>query len=237
MSFPENVQPIDKKSTFRFRCHTKVQCFNECCRELELALTPYDVLRLREGLNLSSAEFLDRHAIVEFTENHPYPFVYLGMVDDGRASCPFVAEQGCLVYHERPGACRTYPVGRGASMLKDKQVNLKYVLIREPHCLGFNDQQEQTIEEWEKDQEIILYNKYNDQLMSLTQHPMLRRGMQLSKEQADLFITALYDLDTFRKDPLFLDYMHKKNPKSGDSFDNIVILENAIEILSKELFK
>lgn len=237
MSSPENVLPLGKEESFRFRCHPEVACFNECCRELELALTPYDVLRLCEKLNVSSAEFMDRHALIEFTDNHQFPTVYLGMVDDGRASCPFVTAAGCLVYQNRPGACRTYPVARGAAMGKGREIMQKYLLIREQHCLGHDDPQEQTIEEWEKDQEIKRYNHFNDMVMALTQHPKLRRGMTLSPEQTDLFISALYHLDTFRKNALFLDNIKLQQPQDDKTIDATLVLESAIAILAIEFFK
>ncbi len=33
--------------TFRFRCHPDIGCFNRCCRNLNLFLYPYDLIRLR----------------------------------------------------------------------------------------------------------------------------------------------------------------------------------------------
>ena len=42
---------------FTFACHPEVPCFNQCCRRLNLVLTPYDVLRLKNHLGMSSEEF------------------------------------------------------------------------------------------------------------------------------------------------------------------------------------
>ncbi|MCA1766096.1 MAG: YkgJ family cysteine cluster protein, partial [Desulfobulbaceae bacterium] len=114
IGLPRNVRRLGDQETFRFSCHPGVPCFTECCRQLDLALSPYDVLRLRRGLGIPAAEFLDRYAVVEKSEEEPFPTVFLAMVDDGRAACPFVTERGCSVYQDRPGACRAYPVGRGA---------------------------------------------------------------------------------------------------------------------------
>ncbi len=50
---------IDPDTPFRFACNPGVACFNECCRDLNQFLTPYDVLRLKRGLGLSSRQFLD----------------------------------------------------------------------------------------------------------------------------------------------------------------------------------
>ena len=51
-------QPLVNK-TFRFRCHKGIRCFNECCADLKLALTPYDILRIKNRLGMGSGEFLD----------------------------------------------------------------------------------------------------------------------------------------------------------------------------------
>jgi hypothetical protein len=73
--------------------------------------------------------------------------------------------------------------------------------------------------------------------MALTQHPKMKRGMRLSQEQADLFITALYDPDSFRTSRLFLDQVSDNSAIDENYIDNTRILENAIEILVKEFFR
>ncbi len=237
MKLPDHVRPIEKEARFKFKCHAGLKCFTDCCRELELFLTPYDVLRLRKALKLNSSQFMNNHAIVEFDSDDQFPRVYLGMVDDGRASCPFVKSSGCILYTDRPGACRTYPVGRGAAMSQNKKIVAKYVLLKEPHCFGFDDVQDQTIDEWEKDQEIRLYNNYNDLLMSITQHPKIR-GNRLSQKQADLYIKTLYYLDDFREDlknsPPPADQLFNYNIDDILSKDTI-LLEYAIKWLSTKL--
>ena len=100
--------------SFTFACHPGVPCFTDCCRMLELALTPYDVLRLRKATGLTSRELLENYIITEQDPGEPFPRFYLTMVDDGRASCVFVSPQGCTVYPHRPSACRAYPLGRAA---------------------------------------------------------------------------------------------------------------------------
>src|SRR5210317_1000027 len=113
MQFPDNVTRLCGQKPFSFGCHPKVSCFTECCRELDLILTPYDVLRLCRELLIKPADFIERYVVEELDENGVFPVLYLGMVDDGRASCPFVSRDGCRVYNGRPGACRAYPIGRG----------------------------------------------------------------------------------------------------------------------------
>ncbi|MFW8601533.1 YkgJ family cysteine cluster protein [Desulfobacterota bacterium M19] len=194
---PEH-QPLKTDEVFRFHCHAGISCFTDCCRQLELALTPYDVLRLKKALGLTSDRFLEQYTVIEFEPEDLYPRVYLGMLDDGRASCPFVNAEGCQVYDDRPGACRTYPLGRGAS-LKAQGTEAIHILIREPHCHGFAEEQEQTLSQWQNNQNLREYNCYNDEMLAIINHPDLLAGRRMSRKQADDFILCLYDLDRFRK--------------------------------------
>ena len=53
---------LTQNETFNFRCHPDIECFNRCCRNLNLYLYPYDILRLKRSLNLDSDRFLERYA-------------------------------------------------------------------------------------------------------------------------------------------------------------------------------
>ncbi len=196
---PRNIDRISSKDTFTFSCHPGVKCFTNCCRQLELALTPYDVLRLRKALNLSSQALLDQYIIIEKEEEEIFPRFFLTMIDDGRASCVFVAEKGCSVYSDRPGACRAYPMGRAAMRTQEDTIEEFFVLIKEEHCRGFEETREQTPETYSQDQELDVYNYFNDKITTILQHEKIRQGMKLGKAQVDDFIFALYNLDRFRQ--------------------------------------
>ena len=197
---PEQFQPINSSEKFCFACHPGVPCFTECCRQLDLALTPYDVLRLKNRLQLHSGKFLEKYVIIEWEEGMIFPACYLTMVDDGRASCVFVTDKGCRVYEDRPGPCRAYPVGRGVSRGEDGTVAEQYVLVKEPHCSGFAEAPEQTAAKYFHDQGLAAYNRFNDPLMQLLQHPRIHAGFRPSRIQLDQFILALYNLDMFRQE-------------------------------------
>ena len=196
-TLPDFVRQLADNEKFTFRCHPGIDCFNECCRQLELALSPYDVLRLKQALGITSDEFLEKYGIVEETGESAYPAVYLTMVDDGRASCPFVTSRGCSIYEGRPGACRTYPVGRGVSLHDGGKQEL-YVLLTEPHCHGFIDEREQDIAQWNSDQGLESYNLFNDLLLPFLQHEKIRNGYRPDEAEKDLFLLALYNLDVLR---------------------------------------
>jgi len=193
------ILPLRHGDDFSFACHPGVPCFTECCRMLELVLTPYDVLRLKKGLGISSREFLERYAIIEYPTEIRFPQVYLTMVDDGRASCPFVDSSGCTVYKNRPGACRFYPVGRGASLDKDN-VQEQFVLLQEPHCKGFKEKNAQNLDEWAGSQEIKPYVHFNDLVMRLTQDKKMQLGITPDQKKLDTFLLALYNLDRLREE-------------------------------------
>ena len=72
MDFPENVTRLCGMKRFSFACHPDVACFTECCRMLDLALTPYDALRLSKHLKLSGSEFLDQYAVIEQEEGDSF---------------------------------------------------------------------------------------------------------------------------------------------------------------------
>jgi len=199
--FPEAVYRLRPDEEYSFDCHPGVPCFTECCRMLELALTPYDVLRLRRGTGLTSQQLHDQYIIEERGDRDMFPKYYLTMVDDGRASCAFVAADGCKVYQHRPGACRAYPLGRAAVRTRSGELKQHFVLLKEAHCKGFAEQRRQTPLQYAKEQGLTEYNVYNDALAALIQHENIRKGLFMpSDEQLRLYTLALYNIDVFRDD-------------------------------------
>lgn len=196
---PEYVHRIDKDGEFQFSCHKDVPCFTECCRMLELALTPYDALRLRIGTGQNSRELLDNYLIVEQDPGEPFPRVYLTMVDDGRASCIFVNKDGCRIYNHRPSACRTYPMGRAIIRENTSDLQEHFVLIKEKHCKGFTEKTPLTPILYTEDQQLERYNHFNDAVSVILQHEAIRKGLIPTKKQVELFLLALYDIDSFRE--------------------------------------
>ncbi|MDE7065194.1 MAG: YkgJ family cysteine cluster protein, partial [Desulfovibrionaceae bacterium] len=116
-AFLDALPELAEGETFVFACNESVPCFNRCCAELTLPLTPYDVLRLRRHMNnIDSEVFLQTYAEVRTFPETGFPLPLLKMQEGPGAPCPFVTPGGCSLYEDRPGACRTYPLGRGTKM-------------------------------------------------------------------------------------------------------------------------
>jgi Fe-S-cluster containining protein len=189
-----------KESSFKFRCHKDIPCFTECCARLNLLLTPYDVLRLKNRLGISSEEFLDTYTDMKVDERSPLPMVRLKMNTDEKRTCPFVTPEGCTLYEDRPGACRMYPVGRAALNPGGGQdTREKFFIVREDHCLGFQEEKNWTLEEWLANEGLEEYNAVNDHWMEIiTSGRSLGRGEEVRKK-IQMFYMASYNLDKFRE--------------------------------------
>lgn len=232
-----NTNRIDRGKAFVFACHPGVRCFTECCRLLELPLTPYDVLRLRKATGLTSEEVLEKYIICEQDPGEAFPRFFLTMVDDGRASCVFVGRDGCSVYEHRPGACRAYPLGRAVTRT-EKGCLEHFVILKESHCQGFLENTEQTPAQYCQDQGLIVYNRFNDAVIEILQHNAIRSGFLPSPRQVELFSLALYNLDTFRRmllndhvEHIFLDHNEKMQLQDDEN-----LLTFGITILHKLIF-
>ena len=235
---PEYVTRLDGRETFTFACHSGVRCFTDCCRMLELALTPYDVLRLRKATGLTSRELLEHYIISEQDPGEPFPRFYLTMVDDGRASCVFVSPEGCTVYPHRPSACRAYPLGRAAVRTGNGTILEHFVIMKETHCRGFLEATQQTPLLYSIDQELTVYNTFNDAVVQILQHDAIRQGLIPSRKDIELFTLALYDLDTFRQ-MLMEDKVEStilSQPEKDRLQEDEELLLFAIELLKRQLF-
>ena len=126
--------PIVKEDTFCFSCSPDVPCFNECCRNLNQFLTPYDILRLKNHFGQSSGEFLGRYTSQHIGPESGLPIVTLRPFDTSELTCPFVSEKGCKVYENRPSSCRTYPLARAMARSRQTgEMTEQFVVLKESH--------------------------------------------------------------------------------------------------------
>ena len=196
------IQPLQLSmdSELKFRCHPGVPCFTTCCRNIRIMLTPYDIIRLRKKLDLSSQEFLAIYTEPNLLEKTDLPVVTLKMLDDELRSCPFVRDDGCIVYSHRPSTCRYYPVGVGALSHRDEtEESGFFILIEEPHCKGFLEDKLWTIREWRKDQGVDVDDEINAEWTDLiVRKRSFPKNIALTEKTKQLFFMVSYNIDAFR---------------------------------------
>jgi len=193
------LTPLSLQDSFRFSCSPDVPCFNACCRDLNQFLTPYDILRLKNHLGLSSGKFLEQYTSQHTGPDSGLPVVTLRPKDTPDRLCPFVSPDGCTVYENRPSSCRTYPLVRALSRSRQTgEITEQFMVLREQHCLGFKEGKPQTVPQWIDEQDIAVYNEINDQLMQIIRLKNRLMPGPLDLKSRHLFYTALYDLDNFR---------------------------------------
>ncbi len=196
-------QQLSLSSRFKFDCHKGVSCFTDCCRGIDIMLTPYDILIMRKKLEISSDDFLAEFTHPQLLEKADLPVVLLKLLDDKRKSCPFVDDkEGCAVYKQRPTTCRYYPLGVGSLSYsgEDGEKDEFFFTVKESHCRGFEEKREWTVEEWREDQGVDLRDEVNDGWMDLiVRKKSLPESMKLTQESKKMFFMICYNIDKFRE--------------------------------------
>jgi Fe-S-cluster containining protein len=191
---------LDGDTTLKFRCHRGVKCWNACCSNIDITLTPYDILRLKNHLGISSGEFLQKYTVPYEIDKDGTPGVKLRSVESGTA-CQFMVEEGCSVYGDRPTACRYYPVALLSVRRSDEYVDrLSFALVQEKTCFGHQEPDTQTIDEYRAAQGATEYDEKGRGWRQLilkkkSAGPAVGKPPMISNQ---LFFMASYDLDRFR---------------------------------------
>jgi Fe-S-cluster containining protein len=191
---------LDGSTELKFRCHRGVKCWNACCSNIDITLTPYDILRLKNRLGLSSGEFLQQYTVPFEMDKDGTPGVKLRCIEGGTA-CQFMVEEGCSVYQDRPTACRYYPVALLSVRNSDEYVDrLTFALVKEDTCFGHQEPDTQTIDEYRAAQGAIEYDEKGRGWRQLvlkkkSAGPAIGKPPMITNQ---LFFMVNYDLDRFR---------------------------------------
>jgi len=199
--FPEGMEPLGN-SVFNFCCSPDVKCYMSCCRKLDLILYPYDIIRLKKRLAISSEEFMRRLTRLG-PSNHPFfPAVMLLMSENKEQTCPFLDKEGCTVYQDRPTACRTYPLERAVDRNPTRGRPKEYYFMTDhSYCLGHQEVKEWTVKAWLRDQKVQQYNAINDRWAEIdtlfAQNPWQGEGAGGPRQQMAFMVC--YNIDGFRR--------------------------------------
>jgi Fe-S-cluster containining protein len=121
----KNTKPKDLDATFHElheETFAQIDCLDcaNCCKTTSPIFIQTDIDRLARVFRMKSSAFIDE---------------YLHRDEDGdyvlnSAPCPFLSEDNtCLVYEDRPKACREYPHTDRKNMLGILDLSLKNTLI------------------------------------------------------------------------------------------------------------
>jgi Fe-S-cluster containining protein len=220
---------LKTNDTFQFACEKGIQCFNQCCADVTIALTPYDVLRMKNSVGITSGEFLEKYTTIVKPENSIFPVVILKMKDDEAKRCFFVREEGCTVYEDRPWACRMFPLDKG----ENEGDEPTFSLIKKEECLGFEQEKTWRVEDWIVDQGVSFYEKYEGIYQDITEHERVKDLDVTNPDISNMLLMAIYDLDKFRKfvfESNFLKYFDVEEPRVETiKTDDVELLIFAIE--------
>jgi Fe-S-cluster containining protein len=197
---PVMPEMLEGTTTIQFQCRKGIDCWNACCSNIDISLTPVDILRLSRRLDISTTEFLMQYTFPYELEPNGIAGVKFKPVENGSA-CQFMRPEGCDVYSDRPTACRYYPVALLSMRRSDEYTDRNaYALVKEPHCHGHNEPRQLSIEEYRQEQGVVEYDELGRgwrQLVLKKKSSGPTIGAP-SKRSLQLWFMACYDLDRFR---------------------------------------
>ncbi len=199
--FLTDKRQLAEGESFEFTCHPGVPCFNSCCADVNIVLTPIDVLRLARRLGMNTRDFLETHTSNPITKDLKIPMVMLKMTDQEGKPCPFVGDEGCTVYEDRPWACRMYPLAMAIPPARaGEEPEPVFFVFEDDHCKGREqpDRKPWTSATWREDQGLEAQDELESGFRDLVSHPWFIGGRTLDPKRMHMLYTACYDLDTFR---------------------------------------
>ena len=216
--FKSEVMPavLDPNTEIKFSCHKGISCWNACCKQADITLTPYDIVRLKQATGKDSSTVLKDHTVPFTMDADGVPGIKLRTTDEG--TCLFMDEEtGCTIYENRPTACRYYPLGN-LSLKKADQAheNQHFVLVKEDHCKGHEEDRPINIQDYRKEQGVEDYDKNNIEYFQLIlkKKSMGPAGGKPPEMSLQLFFMAAFDQDRFRR--FVLSDAFKKNYSLDD---------------------
>jgi len=164
-----------------------------------MTLYPYDVIRLKNKLQIDSESFVRNHTVLARGDNPYFPSLKLKL--DAMEQCPFLSPDGCRVYTDRPSACRMYPLERAVDRsMNSERPDEFYFMTNHEYCKGHKEQQRQTVKNWVRSQDLIDFNLMNDLWAEIDtlfrSNPWKGEGVGGEKQQMAFMVC--YNIDGFR---------------------------------------
>jgi Fe-S-cluster containining protein len=187
--------------TFEFACNSAVPCFTRCCHDADMYLYPYDILRLKQRLGMTSEAFLLAHTVTALRDTPYFPNVMLKMSDQEGHPCPFLSTGGCTVYEDRPYSCRAYPLEPAMYGSGDDPIEMDFYVVRHSYCHGHREALPWTAEQWMANQQMAVYNDINARwariFSGFRNNPFGPAGIE--SPSMKMAFMASFNVDTFRQ--------------------------------------
>lgn len=185
--------PLGIDDSFNFSCSSELACFNRCCSDINLFLTPYDIARIKRRLGIRSHEFLKLYTIPAFPREAGHPVILMKMMPDETRRCVFVGDEGCLIYDDRPWSCRSFPL-----FMSEDGPSPVFEINRLDFCLGFKKGKNNSIRKWRDSQNVSFYEEINAEWKKVTHHERFTSQNLLEGNARDIFFLGSYNIDGFR---------------------------------------
>lgn len=137
---------IKEGQTFRFGCD---KC-GKCCHNMkDVILTSFDIYRMAKALDITMEEWIDLYANICIGQESKLPVVSMKSIGETRR-CPFVKDNECVLYENKPDVCSLFPLGRCVVYPKDEAVSDVQIMYfhNGVHC--GTDEKEWTLSEWKE---------------------------------------------------------------------------------------
>jgi uncharacterized protein len=239
---PNMPELLSGNTRIRFRCYKGISCFNACCKKADVTLAPYDVLRLKKRLGMSSEEFLKKYAVPFRMDQDGVPG--LKMRTDEEGVCVMLdGENGCSVYEDRPTVCCYYPLALLNMRAKDSsEARENYALVREEHCNGHLEDRDISIDDYRVEQGCKEYDDRNrDWYRLILKKKSAGPGVGCPSEMSlQLFFMASYNMDMLRR--FVLSESFRKTYRLNDTFyeavecDDLILMDFGFQLMRQVLF-
>ena len=156
-----------------------------------------------------------------------------------RGGCPFQGAAGCMVYDDRPTACRLFPLTQGSELTPEGVVD-RLFLRRLDYCQGFAGDQAWSAAAWQADQDFKEYDRYRRPWLRLLLQQAGPGCAPLDDRLLSQFYLVAYDLDAFRTfvfESAFLPVHHLTPAEAGPlATDDLALLRGSAAYLEELLF-
>jgi Fe-S-cluster containining protein len=243
---PVRLQAAD---SFCFSCHKSISCWNRCCHEADVTLTPADILMLTKKLGIGPAEFLAQYTVPALWEKSDMPVAKLRTDgESGAGACVFLAgDEGCGVYSARPATCRYYPMGLASIKMMGAEHKEDFnFLVKESHCKGHEEEKSQTVAQFRAEQGVEALDEINRGWIDIMMKMVSWRSVggpnakAVSPQAKKMFFMVSTDVDAFRRfvfETRFLDtYVIDPDVVEILKTDDIALLQLGFDWLKNVLF-